>query len=250
MERGPAYDRYARLTDGPLTVLALAMLPLLIVPLAATLPKSADQAIVAADYVIWALFALDYAIRLYLSPQRGRFVRTHIPDLIIVVVPFLRPLRVLRSARLLRLLRLTRLAALAAKALTNVRAILRSRGLNYVLLVAVALVFLAAALVVEFERGHEAASIESYPDALWWAVTTITTVGYGDAFPLSPAGRGVAVFLMVAGIAVFGVLTASIAAYFVEQKESPDPTPHLEAISARLDAIEARLSRLDGRASP
>jgi voltage-gated potassium channel len=72
-------------------------------------------------------------------------------------------------------------------------------------------------------------------------VTTITTVGYGDRFPVSPAGRGVAVVLMVSGIAVFGIITASIAAYFVEQKAEQDMAARLDRIMQRLDGIEATL---------
>jgi Ion channel len=101
--------------------------------------------------------------------------------------------------RLLRLLRLARLAALAVEGLHEVRDVLRRRGLSWVLLIALALNLIAAALVLSFERDTPASNIHSYPDALWWAVTTITTVGYGDRFPMSPAGRGVAVVLMVSG---------------------------------------------------
>jgi voltage-gated potassium channel len=73
------------------------------------------------------------------------------------------------------------------------------------------------------------------------AVTTITTVGYGDRFPMSPAGRRVAVVLMVSGIALFGVITASIAAYFVEQKAEQDLAGRLDRVLERLDTIEAKL---------
>ena len=100
-------------------------------------------------------------------------------------------------------------------------------------------------MVLEFERGNPDANIDSYPDALWWAATTITTVGYGDRFPMSPAGRGVAVVLMVAGIAMFGVITASIAAYFVEQKADEDVAGRLDQIMERLDRIETRLPNED-----
>jgi voltage-gated potassium channel len=74
---------------------------------------------------------------------------------------------------------------------------------------------------------------------LWWAVTTITTVGYGDRFPMSSAGRAVAVVLMIAGIAMFGVITATIAAYFVEQKAEEDVASRRDQIMERLDRIEA-----------
>jgi voltage-gated potassium channel len=191
------------------------------------------------------VFAAEYVIKLYLAPNRRRFVVGHIPDLIIVVVPMLRPLRVLRSVRLLRLLRLAVLGGLAAKGLREARGILRHWGLNWVLLIVLVLNLVAAAMVLEFERGNPQANIGSYPDALWWAVTTTTTVGYGDRFPMSPAGRGVAVVLMVAGIAMFGVITATIAAYFVEQRAEEDLAGRLDQVVERLDRIEARLAAGD-----
>jgi voltage-gated potassium channel len=240
-DRGAAYERFSRAVDGPLTVLALAMLPLLVLPLVMDLSAGAEAAVLAIDYLIWAVFAAEYAIKLYLAPNRRQFIAGHLPDLIIVVVPMLRPLRVLRSVRLLRLLRLSLLTGLAAKGLREARNILRHRGLNWVLLIVVVLNLLAAAMVLEFERGNPDASIHSYPDALWWAVTTITTVGYGDRFPMSSAGRAVAVVLMIAGIAMFGVITATIAAYFVEQKPQEDVASRLDQIMERLDRIEARM---------
>jgi voltage-gated potassium channel len=194
---------------------------------------------------VWAAFAVEYAVKLYLAPDRWRFFKRNIPDLIIVAVPMLRPLRVLRSVRLLRLLRLARLVAFATKGVSEARSILRRRGLSWVLLIVLVLNLVAAALVMTFERDMPNGNISSYPDALWWAVTTITTVGYGDRFPMSPAGRGVAVVLMVSGIALFGIITASIAAYFVEQKadqQDQDLAARLDRILERLDAIEAKLA--------
>jgi voltage-gated potassium channel len=215
------------------------MIPLIVLPLVVDLPPATESAFLAVDYLIWAIFAAEYAIKLFLAPNRRRFVAHHIPDLIIVLVPMLRPLRVLRSARLLRL---ARLAAFAAKGVHEARGILRHRGLNWVLLIVLVLNLTAAAAVLEFERGNPEANIYSYPDALWWAVTTITTVGYGDRFPMSSAGRGVAVALMIAGIAMFGVITATIAAYFVEQKAEEDLAGRLDQVVQRLDRIEAWLA--------
>jgi voltage-gated potassium channel len=208
-----ALARYSRWTDGPLMVLAVLMIPVLLGPLLIRIPESWEGIFGAADWFIWGIFAVDYFVRLYLSPARWRYVRTHVPDLVIVVIPFLRPLRILRSARVLRLLRLGRVAAFLARAFRDVGRILSTRGVNYVLLVVVALVFLSAAMMVEFERGMEEANIRTFADGLWWAATTITTVGYGDRFPTSMAGRGIAVVLMIAGIALFRVLTAAIAAF-------------------------------------
>jgi voltage-gated potassium channel len=240
-DRGEAFERFSRAVDGPMMVLALAMIPLIVVPLVLDLSPATERAFLSIDYVLWAVFAAEYGIKLCLAPNRRQFVAYHIPDLIIVVVPMLRPMRVLRSVRLLRLLRLALLGGFAAKGLRETRNILRHRGLNWVLLIVLVLNLIAAAAVLEFERGNPQANIGSYPDALWWAVTTITTVGYGDRFPMSPAGRGVAVVLMIAGIAMFGVITATIAAYFVEQKAEEDLAGRLDRILKRLDTLEERL---------
>jgi voltage-gated potassium channel len=243
--REEAFERFSRIVDGPMMVLALAMIPLIVVPVVVDLPPGLDRAFVAVDYLVWVAFALEYAIKLYLAPDRWRFFKRNLPDLIIVAVPMLRPLRVLRSVRLLRLLRLARLVAFATEGVGEARSILRRRGLSWVLLIVLVVNLVAAALVLTFERDMPNGNIHNYPDALWWAVTTITTVGYGDRFPMSAAGRGVAVVLMVSGIALFGIITASIAAYFVEQQadqQDQDVADRLDRVLDRLDAIEAKLS--------
>jgi voltage-gated potassium channel len=240
-DRALACDRFTRATEGPMTVLALALLPLILIPLFVELSPGAQRALEAVDWLIWALFAAEYGIKLYLAPDRWRFVRTHVPDLILVLLPLLRPLRVIQSARVLRVLRLARVLSAAAKGLREARNIIGARGLNYVLLVTMLLVIAAASAVHELERGQPEPNITDFPDALWWAVTTVTTVGYGDRFPISDGGRAVAVLLMVAGIALFGIMTASIAAWFVEQKEQEDLRPQLDEILARLESIERRL---------
>ena len=217
------------------------MIPLIVLPLVVDVSPAVEDAFLAVDHLIWAVFAAEYAIKVYLAPNRRRFIARHIPDVVIVLVPMLRPLRVLRSVQLLRLLRLARLAAFAAKSVHETRGILRHRGLNWVLLIVLVLNLVAAAMVLEFERANPGANIDSYSDALWWAVTTITTVGYGDRFPMPPAGRGVAVLLMIAGIAMFGVITATIAAYFVEQKAEEDLADRLDQIMKRLERLETRL---------
>lgn len=206
--RAQLLDRFERATELPLLVLALAMLPLLILPLLVDLPDRVDDAFIAADWFIWAAFALDYGIRLGLTERRLTFMRREWADLLIIVLPFLRPLRVVRSARALRLLRLARLGAFLSRSGYGVRRLLVRHQLHYSLLVTVLVVLACAIAVLAVEDGSES-SIDSFGDALWWAITTVTTVGYGDTFPVTPAGRGIAAVLMVTGIALFGVLTAT-----------------------------------------
>lgn len=248
------FERYSRAVDAPLMVLAVAMIPLLILPAVIDLTASAETTLVAIDYLIWGVFTIDYVVRIVLAPARWRFIRTHPFDLLIVVLPLLRPLRIVRSARVLPLLRALRLASLLARSIQTARGILRRRGLNYVILIVLGVSLISAAVVREAERGVEGSNIGSFADALWWVATTVTTVGYGDRFPVSAAGRGVAVALMVMGISLLGVLTASIAAYFVESERSDrtdEVLTELKAINARLNVLEAQdgsahVVRLDG----
>lgn len=163
-------------------------------------------------------------------------------DLLVVVIPFLRPLRVMRSARALRVLRAVRVMAFLGRGMDAGRDVLTRHHLNYALAVTMVAVVGAAFLVEAFERGATGANIQSLPDALWWAISTVTTVGYGDRFPTTPAGRGVAVALMLLGIALFGFLAGSLASYFVEGRSGAKDQPTLSDIAARLDRIERMLT--------
>lgn len=240
--RGVALERFEQATELPLLVLALAMVPLLVLPLIFDLPSGVDATFLALDWFIWAAFAFEYIVRLALSHQRWRFVRREWPDLLIIVLPFLRPLRIVRSARALRLLRMGRLAAVLGELGQERRTALLRRRINYILVVTLGLIVLCAALTLAVEEDGDG-SIDSYGDALWWAVTTVTTVGYGDTFPVTAAGRGIAAFLMLSGIALFGVITANIAAFFVSQEERQEET--LDPVAARLDEVLERLRTLE-----
>jgi voltage-gated potassium channel len=247
---GESYDRYARFSEAPMTALAFLMIPVLLVPLIHPLHGAAALSVDAADYVIWALFAADYGIRLSLTPDRLAFVRTHLFDLAVVLLPFLRPLRVVRALQGLRLLQASRLVAFLGTGLDHARAIIRRRGLHYVLIVVLAILFASAGLEVAFEAHARGATIHNYGDALWWAVVTVTSVGYGDTSPVTAAGRGVAVVLMITGIALFGVVTASIAAYFVEQDQDRRVEERLGEVLAVLRRVESRLDEMERPGSP
>src|SRR3954464_8044900 len=142
----------------------------------------------AGDLVIWGLFFAEYLVRVVLARDRRRFVRTHWFDLSVLILPVLRPLRALRLLNALRVL--------------NRHAVSWTRGRLAVYVVArTVLIVLGASLaVLEAERGHPNTTIETYPSALWWAVCTVTTVGYGDLYPATAEGRLVALALMIGGL--------------------------------------------------
>ena len=115
-------------------------------------------------------------------------------------------------------------------------------NLHFVLL-SVAVIFAAAGLEVAFEAHARGANIHGFADAVWWAVVTVTTVGYGDKYPLTAAGRGVATVLMFVGIGLIGILTATIASYFVDERAS-ETHAEIVTVRAQLDRLETLLQSL------
>lgn len=221
-------------------LLALVMIPLIAVPFVFDLSGTMEDTLLALDWLIWSVFGFELIAKTYLSQRRVDYLRRHWFDVLIVALPFLRPLRVVRSARAFRLMRASRVVAASARAIHSLRSLLDAHGLKYVLLIAGGIVIGAAALVFSFERGNDG-TIKDFDDALWWAMTTVTTVGYGDKFPVTAEGRAVAVFLMVTGIALFSVLTASVAAFLVKPEHEG---PSLEDVMGKLQQLEAQIEEL------
>jgi voltage-gated potassium channel len=190
------------------------------------------------NLVVWALFALDYLARVMLADDRPRYVGRHVLDLLMIALPVLRPLRLLRVVMLLRMMNRQATASLRGKVAVYV-------GGSTVLIV-----FCAALAVLDTERGDPRGNIKSFGDALWWSSTTITTVGYGDRFPVTMQGRFVAVGLMLAGIALLGVVTASIASWLidrvreVETEVVRDTAHELGALSQQVEQLTAEVAAL------
>ena len=122
-----------------------------------------------------------------------------------------------------------------------------NRKFHYVLVIACATVILGAIAVYVLEAGDNA-NIDDFGDALWWAITTVTTVGYGDITPITPEGRLVAVALMLTGIGVIGVFTATVASLFFEDQQAKNP--EMDEVLARLERIEQTLDSLRKQLTP
>lgn len=152
--------------------------------------------------ITWLLFVVDYAVRLWLSRDRRTFLRSHKLDLASVLLPTLRPLRLLTMIKVL-----------------NRRAgpFLRGKVTAVMVVVAIMLLFLSSVAVLDAERGQQGANIETFGDALWWAMATMITVGYGDLYPVTTEGRLVGVVLMVTGIGIIGVVSATFASWLIDR---------------------------------
>jgi len=242
--REEALQRFSTRIDPFMTVLALLWLPVLVVPFVTLLHGTVALTFEALDYLVWAAFAVEYAAKLWLATERWTFVRHHLLDLALVAIPLLRPLRL---ARILRIVRLSRVVLVLGGGLKRARALFTHHGLQFVLLTVSAIVFSGAGLEVYFER-HAAGptAIHGYGDALWWAIVTVTTVGYGDKIPMTGAGRVLATGLMLTGIGLVGALTATIASFFVQEQHAQE----LAEIKTQLREIRGLLAPASTQDSP
>ncbi|AZZ56840.1 ion transporter [Rathayibacter iranicus] len=160
--------------------------------------------------ITWVLFFLDYLITVLLAERRGRWFITHLFDFIVVALPILRPLRLLRLVTLVSILQ------------RRAGAAFRGRVILFAASSTALLVFVASLAMLDAERESPGALITTFPQALWWAFVTITTVGYGDLYPVTGTGRFIAAGIMLGGIALIGVVTATLATYIVERVTQHD----------------------------
>jgi len=200
-----------RIWSELLTLLAIAFLFAFSYPaFDETTSDSTNNYLSLVQWVCWFAFALDLIYGILRAESKTEYLKRHPLELASVLLPFLRPLRLMR------------VISFGSLALQKV-AIGRQFAITVKVAVsAVFISYIAAVQITISERGVEGSNIKSFSDGLWWAVTTVTTVGYGDRYPTTTEGRFLAVLLMITGISLVGVITASVAAWFV--KLSQDDT--------------------------
>lgn len=231
----PRLERWEKLTRWPLIALAVVFLVAYAVPI-----LWPDNRLLNLCYdavlITWLIFAADYVIRLGLARNKVRFVKRHWLDLIAVMLPLVRQLQVVRIIATLSVLHRS-------------SSPLRSRVALYAPAASGLLIFVTALAVLDAERKHPEANITTFRDALWWGIETVTTVGYGDRFPVSTPGRIVATVLMLSGIALLGVVTASVASWFIErdaESSGPATCADVEALTEQVVALRAEITALRG----
>jgi voltage-gated potassium channel len=229
---------YERLTRLPLALLGLLYLALYAWPILDTdLARSWKELCNQAAVFVWVTFAVDFVIRILLSGDRRTFLRRNWLDLILLALPMFRPLRALRAVTSLRIIGRSTAPFARRQVVGATSAAVAAAGA------------IAALAILEAERANPDANIKNYGDALWWAISTITTVGYGDRYPTTVEGRFVAAGLMIAGIALLGVITASIASWFVERIKAVEDTEQLthaavQQLSSEIRELRQELDRM------
>ena len=219
----------------PVLIAAALLTAVTLALIFADLSRSARIALIVIDVALWLFFAVDYLVRLTITPHKRRFLKDQWLDGVLVVIPFLQPLRLVGAfARLVRLS--------AALSRTRRGAVLLMGRHKLYLAVAWAAGLVLVASVVTPLVEPESSKLTGFGEGVWWSLVTMTTVGYGDLVPESPAGQVIGVVLMVVGISIIGLVTANVASLLIEPP--PDDEADVVTDAERMAAIETKLDEL------
>jgi voltage-gated potassium channel len=219
----------------------LALIPILILETDAS--GGWHRFAVIGNWVIWGLFAVELVVIVVGADRKGAAIRAHALDVagVVVTVPlFGKFLSWVRLARLARLIRLVRVGMIVWRAIRAERRLSSGEAFRALALATVFVVVVSGAAQATFDSGD----FPSVWSGIWWAVVTVTTVGYGDLYPKSVGGRLIGIAIMLVGIGFLSVLTAAIASYFVKTD-----TGGSNEVLQRLDRIEKALLELRAASS-
>lgn len=198
--------------EWPMIGLTVILLFILVLPLLFTLSPALLRALAVFDVIIWILFYLEMFVKFFVSSNWAATAKRNWFLLLILISPLLLSFRLVRLARLVSLLRVFNLQRIVARLKKSVQTVVYNIEYIVLLLLVFSLVSSFVIWQVETQLGG---AITSYADALWWSVVTITTIGYGDVIPGTPAGKVVGSVVSFVGIILFTVMVARITAIFV-----------------------------------
>lgn len=234
----PRAERLQRRLEVPLLVAALLTIPAVVIE-QSNVGEPWDTLAIGLNWTIWLAFLLEALLMVRAVDRPWQWLRDHPLEVAILVLtpPFLPAgLQAARLFRLVRLLRLVRAAVL-------VRRLLSTEGVRDAAVLAVGTVLGGGAAFAAVEKSQDLSTW----DGVWWAVSTVTTVGYGDKVPETTVGRVIAIVVMVVGIGFVAILTAAAAGRFMRERQA-DETGQLE-LRDRLDEILRRLDAIEGGSS-
>ena len=199
------------------------------------IPKSVLHTLIKIDNLIYIVFVIDYITRLSLSKNKRYFIRNNKIDLI-SLIPFnaiFKSLRLLKLNRLLKLGRLVKISVLFARFKDDSRLFFKTNHFGYILITTIILIVLGALAMSYLENMD-------IGDSIWWSFVTTTSVGYGDIYPTTNLGRIIAVLLMITGLGFVGMLSGTIATYFLAEKKGKNSYRGsvIEDIKDKLDKFD------------
>lgn len=201
---------------------------------------SSDGVVTPIDWLIWGFFLIETLVLLWLVEDRRRYVQGNWCNLLILAGGFLLFLDVPHTGGL-RVLRLLAILAMLMNMSVSYRRLMESHNLGSTLVICFFILLVSGTLMALIDPN-----IGTPLDGLWWAWVTVTTVGYGDIVPVSTAGRVFASVLILMGIGLVSVLTATISALFIQQDEEAQNQRLLEQ-EERIEALEDQLRRMEDK---
>ncbi|MDA9645661.1 potassium channel family protein [Candidatus Actinomarina] len=237
------YQKAEKFFEVPVMVSVLMLIPVLVIEYT---QQTLEPVALYLNWGIWTVFLVEYVVLFYFSKNKIEFIKSHKIELIIIIFSFpivpegLESSGFLRFARLPRLLnglRFFRLAALLNRFASTVKSIFNSKGLRFIVYATIGIVLFFGFLFYISEPA-----VQTYSDGLWWALVTITTVGYGDITPLTNLGRIIASALMIMGIGFIATITAAVSSYFISSFGDRDIT--MNDLAKKLDKLEVEIQYL------
>ena len=223
-------------------LLSIVVLAALGVDTVFKLPKQVSDILQTLDTLVCVLLLIDFGIRYHKAESKLAFLKWGWIDLVASIpnVPILRVGRFVRILRILRLLRAIRATHIVTSVLLKNKL---QTGVASVVLTAFLLVMFCSVGILICEQQNPDANIQTAGDAIWWSVSTISTVGYGDKYPITAEGRIVAMILMISGMGLFGIFSGLSASFFLGSRQQT--IVHEESkILARLEKLEEKIDRL------
>lgn len=207
------------------------------IPALYTLSSMWQEIFKTTDLIIWGFFYLEIVTKLIVSRNRLRTLERNWLTVIILFAPVFRVFRLIRIVQILRIGRLLRLRTLESHLEKTIQEVVHATERMLVVFLTLLLLFSFLVWQIETKGGG---SIQSFDDALWWSVTTVTTVGYGDVVPSTPEARVLASFLMIIGVMFLALLTAKIASIFIHSKIEEAQNRAIKALEEKDKVLEEK----------
>ncbi|MDP2218334.1 MAG: potassium channel family protein [Methanolobus sp.] len=244
--------RIEKKIEKPMILLSLLIIPVLLVELGiVTNNQRYISFATLIDDIIWFIFLLEYLLLVSLSSNKIEYTKKNWFNVLIILItpPIIFPssFASLRTLRALRLLRFLRIMIPLKRGIKPIYDIYTKNSFHHIAFITFSFIVISGAIFGWVEN-------QSVVDGIWWAIATVTTVGYGDLYPKTVPGRLFASLLMLVGIACVSILTANIASYFVskdtkEESKSKDIVSENELILKKLDELSRKIEELDEKVS-
>lgn len=221
MDRERLVNRINQALDLPMAILSMVMLALVVIDLTVVVAPETTVWLERANWLIWGVFALEFAFKLLVAPNKRRYMQRHWFDALVVIVPMFRVVRALRILHVTKAYPIFRLVAYIGRSSSSLRVFFAERRLGYLAALTVLVTVLGAAGVYMLERDAPGTRFLSFGDSLWWSAALMTSVG-SDLNPQTPLGRLLAVGLMIYAMVVVVYLISALSAHLL-RGERPAP---------------------------